>query len=82
MIFWKILKKPSQFWRNLLKSLEEILSCEDFLQYCYNISISMFHWTSKHLLPLVSDKNMKNWKMSDITKHNSLVTVKLHCAAV
>ncbi len=33
--FWKILKKLTQFWRNLLKILQEILSCEEFLKISF-----------------------------------------------
>ncbi len=38
--YWKILKRLSQFWRNLLKMSEEILRCEEF--YCYKISIKFW----------------------------------------
>ncbi len=38
----KMLRKLSQFWKNLLKILEEILSCEEFLKYCFDMSMKFW----------------------------------------
>ncbi len=41
--YWKIFKKLGQFWRNFLEISEKFLSYEEFLKYCYDISMKF--WT-------------------------------------